>query len=215
MMRRVTNRVLMLCAVVATLAIELPFAALAVADGDHAGCCSCTSDLGPFCAEGVATAVCGFSSPHLSCDALVLDGTCSGSTCVVPTPTETQTPTETPTPSITPTTTNTPTSTPTNTPTNTPTSTPTRTPTATPTRTPPATATRTLAARENSAGDSACHDGIDNDGNGLTDCADPACSSTFGCKAPAPAMSPPMGAFLVVALAVAGLFLIRRARFLN
>jgi hypothetical protein len=60
------------------------------------------------------------------------------------------------------------------------TSTPTQTPTQTPTPTPPF---------EDSGGAGACDDGIDNDGNGLTDCADPACSNVAPCAVLAPTVS--------------------------
>ena len=65
----------------------------------------------------------------------------------------------------------------------TPTETPTETPTVTPTVTPTATPT---PPHEDTTGAFACSDGIDNDGNGLTDCADPACANTPPCAPAVP-----------------------------
>ena len=104
-----------------------------------------------------------------------------------------------------------PTSTPTATPTSTPPRTPTRTPTATqttaPTRTP--TATVPPGSKENASGDQACSDGIDNDGDGLIDCADPDCANVPPCTTKAPAMSPWVMVAVAVALMIAGAVLAR------
>lgn len=117
--------------------------------------------------------------------------------------------------------TNTPTQTPTNTPTRTPTNTPTRTPTATPTRTPTHTPTPTQTATATvtptpglSEGDDPgeCDDGIDNDGNGVIDCAEPSCQGTPPCVAPAPTLSPIGVLILLVALGMVGLLSLMRAR---
>jgi len=116
-----------------------------------------------------------------------------------PTATATSTPTFTSTPTATPTATNSPTgtppptntSTPTSTSTATPTSTPTSTPTPmstpvttgtatstpTPTSTPTATPTGTVTGTP-TTGTTQCSDGIDNNGNGLIDLADPGCNGS-------------------------------------
>jgi len=107
-------------------------------------------------------------------------------------------------PQATPTRTATPTATATATPTVTPTTTPTATPSATPTATPP--------SSEAFLGFSSCTDGIDNDMDGLIDCADPDCSHTPPCGAPVPLMSWSPLALLVVALFSAGAFGVRRIR---
>jgi len=104
----------------------------------------------------------------------------------------------------------------TNTPTAAP-ATPTPTPgiaTATPTPgIPTATATITPTDRENSSGAQACSDGIDNDLNGLIDCADPACGGTFPCGVPAPAMSSRALVLLVVLFLSIGFFALTPLRF--
>ncbi len=101
-----------------------------------------------------------------------------------------------------------PTSTPTETPTSTPTSTPTGTPTETPTSTP--TSTPTLAPRENAGGAGFCQDGLDNDGDGKVDCADPDCNLTPPCGVPTPVLSEPLILVLVAVLGLTGLIEIRR-----
>jgi hypothetical protein len=93
-------------------------------------------------------------------------------------------PTATPTPTITPTP---------------PPGTPTRTPTVTP----------APGSRENATGDQACFDGIDNDGDGLIDCADPDCAFVKTCSTRAPAMSLWVMVAVAIALAVSGATLAR------
>ena len=83
-----------------------------------------------------------------------------------------------------------------------PTATPSSTPTVTPTVTPTATG---LPPHEDTGGASACSDGIDNDGDGLTDCADPDCANTPPCAPAAPALSPRLFVILVLTLSVAGM----------
>ena len=58
-----------------------------------------------------------------------------------------------------------------------------------PTPTASATPTRTPSNNENDAGPGACSDGIDNDNNGLTDCADPACANALPCVQSVPVLS--------------------------
>jgi hypothetical protein len=94
----------------------------------------------------------------------------------------------------------------------TPTSTPTDTPTVTPTITPTSTV---HPPHEDTGGASGCGDGIDNDGDGLTDCADPDCANTPPCGPAAPALSPRMLMVLIMTLsvvAVLGLLRQRRSR---
>ena len=69
------------------------------------------------------------------------------------------------------------------------------------------TATRTPSSFENSSGNPACSDGIDNDNNGLIDCADPECLCV-----PAPTMTPPTLLLLAVVLGGLALFGIARIR---
>ncbi len=83
-----------------------------------------------------------------------------------------------------------------------PTATPTFTPTVTPTVTPTATG---LPPHEDTGGASACSDGIDNDGDGLTDCADPDCANTPPCAPAAPALSPRLVVVLALTLSVVGM----------
>ena len=64
---------------------------------------------------------------------------------------------------------------------------------------------------ENFSADS-CSDGVDNDLNGLTDCADPACWGTSTCPTPAPTVSWPGLAALGALLASVGWFALRRQR---
>jgi MYXO-CTERM domain-containing protein len=85
----------------------------------------------------------------------------------------------------------------------TPTETPTATPTATPTITPP---------HENTGGASWCSDGIDNDGNGLIDCEDPACANVPPCPPAAPVVSRGGLAAGVFLLLLVGAFGLRRRR---
>ena len=130
---------------------------------------------------------------------------------LVPTDTPTCTPTRTPTVTPTSSATATPTCTASSTPTNTASQTPTVPPTQTPTCTPTGTPTRTPAPFENAGGNQFCNDGIDNDNNGLTDCADPACAAVLPCGAPAPLLSPPLIVALVGILSVVGLYGLVRA----
>ena len=109
------------------------------------------------------------------------------------------------------------TATPTETPTVTATPTETPTATATPTETPTATAatpstTPTKALRENSAGAQACSDGVDNDFDGLVDCADPDCFGVAPCGVPAPTLSQGMTVLLAVLMATMGVGALARLR---
>jgi hypothetical protein len=94
--------------------------------------------------------------------------------------------------------------------------TPTPSPTLTPTVTPIVTPTPTAyPPHEDTGGASGCSDGIDNDGDGLTDCADPDCANALPCGPAAPAMSRGMLAVLIMTLgmvAVLGLWVQRRLR---
>lgn len=118
-----------------------------------------------------------------------------------PTPTPSGTPTVTPTRTATPSVTNTPTITPTRTVTPTPTQTGTVTPTPPlPTHTP----TRTPSECEDCGPNRGCLDGIDNDNNGYTDCADPACANSLLCFKPAPAASAPLTMALAAVLGLVG-----------
>ena len=94
-------------------------------------------------------------------------------------------------------------------PTETPTITPnaTATPTATSTSTPTATPT---PPHEDTGGAQGCIDGIDNDGDGLTDCADPDCANTPPCGTAAPAMSARMIVALIAVLSAVGFWRARR-----
>ena len=203
-------------------------------------CCQCdtTADTCGPPVNGQCSTMCASGTPAIVVfDAVCIPqgqpgaGMCATVTATptnTPTSTPTNTPTNTPTPTPTNTPTNTPTSTPTSTPTNTPTNTPTRTntptitptctPTSTPTRTgtptqtPTITATRTAAPFENAGGNQACHDGIDNDNNGLTDCQDPVCANIPPCATAAPMMSPRMTLVLVGVLGIVGLLGLGRLR---
>ena len=173
----------------------------------NGGCCQCgpglcTAPVGGQCNPGVIT-----RGPGVPC-VLVPNAVCNvgEGLCVPFTPTDTPTPTGTPTPTDTPT----PTVTPTRTTTLTATITATPTHTLTPTST--ATATRTAAPFENAGGDQFCKDGIDNDNNGLTDCADPACGSSPSCGRVAPAMSSGPLALMIPLLAFLGVGLLARRR---
>lgn len=106
----------------------------------------------------------------------------------------------------------TPTETPTATPTDTPTITPTNSPTATPTISPVRPTPTITPPHEDTAGAAACSDGIDNNGNGLTDCADPDCANTPPCGPAAPTMSPRAILALVGVLGMVALFGLRRTR---
>ncbi len=86
------------------------------------------------------------------------------------------------------------------------TNTPTATPTSTPSATPSATPSRTPSDQENSAGSQACDDGIDNDNNGLVDCADAACNGTAPCGLPAPTTSNRALVIIVALLFTVGFF---------
>lgn len=61
-------------------------------------------------------------------------------------------------------------------------------------------------------GNAACSNGIDDDHDGLTDCADPDCFGISPCGAPAPAISTAGLAVLLVGLAIVGPFLLRARR---
>ena len=117
---------------------------------------------------------------------------------VTATRTATSSPTVSATPSLTATFTPTRTETATRTATATFTITATRTETATPTVSP------TPNAAEPDGGDQNCLDGIDNDNDGLTDCADPQCSVLPICGVQAPAMGQSVTVILAVALMLVG-----------
>ena len=57
-----------------------------------------------------------------------------------------------------------------------------------------------------------CSDGIDNNTNGLTDCADPACFGHMSCANHAPALSLAGLVSLGIVLATAGALILRRSR---
>jgi MYXO-CTERM domain-containing protein len=80
------------------------------------------------------------------------------------------------------------------------------------THTTTATATRTFSSSESDGGLQFCIDGIDNDNNGSTDCADEACASLPLCTATAPAASPPGMIMLALMLALIGLLGLSRSR---
>ena len=70
---------------------------------------------------------------------------------------------------------------------------------------------QTYGAGEN--GDPAsCSDGIDNNLNGLIDCADPACFGFVNCVNHAPALSLAGLVSLVIVLATTGALILRRSR---
>jgi hypothetical protein len=117
----------------------------------------------------------------------------------------TQTPTATSTASSTATTT--PTATATETATNTATATATATATNTATVTATATATITPTAE---TGDARCTDGIDNNLNGLVDCADGSCFGSADCAQPAPLASPLFMVLFLATLSLVGLLALRR-----
>ena len=95
-------------------------------------------------------------------------------------------------------------------------------PTPTPTFTPTPTITPTITLtptphppHEDTGSASGCSYGIDNDGDGLTDCADPDCANTPPCGPAAPAMSARMVVLLILTLSavgVLGLLAQRRSR---
>jgi hypothetical protein len=63
-----------------------------------------------------------------------------------------------------------------------------------------------VPSEETGAGAQACADNVDNDQDGLFDCADPDCARTPQCGAPVPLLSPHKGLVLVVLLCLVGLF---------
>lgn len=71
---------------------------------------------------------------------------------------------------------------------------PTGTPTVTPTR----------SQFETEAGDFACSDGFDNDGNGRTDCSDPRCAQSIRCAAPVPVAGAHLTLLFAAIVAVLG-----------
>ncbi len=196
-------------------------------------CCNCVTNVGgiPVCNPD-NFAICPGNNTNVTCQDLVPDGVCvpeaglnaqcatrTNTPTETPTATPTETPTETPTVTPTETPTATPTETPTATPTETPTATPTDTPTVTPTVTPTATPTDTptvtptnTPAFEDEFGSNACFDQIDNDNNGLTDCADPACGRKPLCGPVAPVASHTGTLLLVGVLGILGLFALARVR---
>ena len=120
------------------------------------------------------------------------------------TPTRTSTPTSTATSTATATATDTATATATRTATATATDTATPTPTVSPTPTVTATTTATTAPFENAGGSQACTDGIDNDRDGLIDCADPDCAGVVPCARIAPILSPALIVVLTGVLMLVG-----------
>jgi hypothetical protein len=148
-------------------------------------CRQCSGSCGEFgsCVLSADGSACnctgGGSCGAPSCDGPCPPGqSCNGSSCLCEATPPSPTPTVTPTPTNTPTPSNTPTVTP------------------TPTPTPP---------HEDSGGAQGCSDGIDNDGDGLIDCADPDCGNTPPCGPVAPVMSPRMVVVLIVTLSAVGL----------
>ncbi len=131
---------------------------------------------------------------------------------VTATETPSPTPTDSPTPIFTPTETPTPSPTNTTTPSTTATVTPTRTPTNTTTPSTTPTVTPTLSLFENQAGDFACSDGFDNDGNGLVDCADRSCATSTRCVAPVSVGQDRWMGLLVAMLGLLGLGALLRSR---
>jgi hypothetical protein len=133
-----------------------------------------------------------------------------------PTRTVTQTPTVTRTVTVTGTVTVTQTASPSQTVTVTQAATPTQTTTVSRTVTATATASRTTTITttpEPEAGH--CNDNIDNDHNGRTDCADPACFSDPSCakgQREAPAMTPPWLMFTALGLFVLAVVVLTRKR---
>ena len=95
----------------------------------------------------------------------------------------------------------------------TPSKSPNNTPTATntPTQTPTQTPTRTPASNERDGG-LGCIDGIDNDNDGLIDCADPDCQDQPPCARIVPTMGPNGTVVLAVVLSVVGLLGLARLR---
>lgn len=150
------------------------------------------------CFEGSATC----SSPG-DCSPVPNAITCLGGNCVCPAAMGTQlcpcVATPTPTLTLVPTATNTPTIT--RTPAESPT--PTQTPTSTPSMTP--------TPAENSA-PGQCSDTIDNNSNGLIDCADPSCFAVLPCSSPAPTLSPFMLGVAFLLLAGAGAYRVMQVR---
>jgi hypothetical protein len=73
------------------------------------------------------------------------------------------------------------------------------------------TATSTPTPAENSSAGQ-CSDTLDNNGNGLIDCADPSCFAVLPCSSPAPALSPFMLSFVFLLLGAAGLYKLRDLR---
>jgi hypothetical protein len=130
----------------------------------------------------------------------------SGTPTSTATGTASSTPSSTPTATATGTASSTPTNTATGTASGTPTNTATVTATATITTTPPATPTITPTAEVGAL----CSDGIDNNLNGLIDCADPSCAGSEPCIAAAPAMSPVLLLLALAALSLIGLLQLRR-----
>ncbi|MCX8073782.1 MAG: hypothetical protein N3C12_15245 [Candidatus Binatia bacterium] len=64
--------------------------------------------------------------------------------------------------------------------------------------------TPTFSRFENEAGDFACSDGFDNDGDGLVDCADPSCATSTRCAAPVPVGQGPWTGVMAGVLALLG-----------
>ena len=127
--------------------------------------------------------------PNCCLAGLCLKGEITGGTAPTLTPTSTLTPSSTPTQTERPTTTSTPTET----------GTPTQT--ATPTTTPTVTSTPMQEDQ--------CGNHIDDDGDGLIDCADPDCALSPLCRKPTPAMSHEAILLLAVGLTLIGLLLVR------
>lgn len=166
---------------------------LSPGDGAKTVCCDYESIISMSSAVKALRGILNTAISPPFCDTVILES-------ASPTPTNTPLESATPTPSGTPTATATPTASATATPSSTRTPTLTRTPAATRTPTP----MPTLSAHENSAGPQGCSDGIDNDGDGKIDCADPDCANVPPCAAAAPALSPVMLLLLAGALTVGG-----------
>ncbi len=151
-----------------------------------------------FCDAGSGTCIHPDKADGTACtddgDPMSIDVCVDGSCAHVdpsPTPTETATPSPTATPSAPAT------------------ATPTHTSTPTPTVTPPAEDSRSELGGSGAAG---CSNGLDDDGDGLADCADPDCVGLSPCGVPAPAASLRWTIALALVLTVIAAAFLHRAR---